>query len=188
MSYQNILLEEVESGIQIITVNRPEVLNALNRQTLEELCDAVARVDAMDDARVLLLTGAGEKAFIAGADISAMQDMSAVEAKDFAQLARTLSMRLEGLRVPSMAVVGGYCLGGGCELAMSCDWILAGEKALFGQPEVSLGVIPGMGGTQRLTRLVGPARAKELVISGRQVKAEEAVAMAWPTMSIRQMS
>lgn len=174
MTYQNILLETVEPGIHRLTVNRPKALNALNPETLEEIGDAVAAIGRDTAARVLLVTGAGDKAFVAGADISRMRDMGALEGKAFSELGLRVCRGLELLAVPTIAVVNGYALGGGTELAMSCDWIIASERAVFGQPEVNLGVTPGFGGTQRLTRLVGRGMAMELVTTGRQIKADEA--------------
>lgn len=174
MTYENILLEQPEPGIHVLTVNRPKALNALNSKTLEEIHRATGHLGADPGARVLLVTGAGEKAFVAGADISEMRDMGGVEGKLFSERGLRAFRSLELLPFPTIAVVNGYCLGGGCELAMSCDWILAAEKAVFGQPEVNLGVTPGFGGTQRLTRLVGRARALELIVTGRNVKADEA--------------
>jgi len=176
VAFENILLEKPESGVWLLTINRPKALNALNPATLDEIGAAVAQVGADTEARVLLLTGAGDKAFVAGADISAMQDFSAAEAKAFSLKGLRVFRSLETLPVPTIAVVNGYCLGGGCELAMSCDWILAGDRALFGQPEVNLGVTPGFGGTQRLARLVGRALALELVTTARNLKADEALA------------
>jgi len=175
MAFENILLEEPEKGIYLLTVNRPKSLNALNAQTLDEIAAAVVQVGADVDARVLLVTGAGDKAFVAGADISAMKDLTAAEAKEFSLKGIRTFRSLENLRVITIAVVNGFCLGGGCELAKSCDWILASEKAVFGQPEVNLGVTPGFGGTQRLTRLVGRAMALELIATARNIKADEAL-------------
>ncbi len=177
MTYQNILLEHAEPGIYVLTVNRPKALNALNAETLEELAHAIARVAADTAARVLLVTGAGEKAFVAGADISAMQSMSPLEAQAFSEKGMRVMHALEALPLPVIALVNGYALGGGCELAMSCDWIVATERAVFGQPEVNLGIPPGFGGTQRLARLVGRSLALELVITARQLKADEALAI-----------
>jgi len=174
MAYENVLLERPEAGVALLTVNRPKALNALNAQTLDEIGAAVAEVGADPAIRVLLVTGAGDKAFVAGADIVQMQGFTAMEGKIFSLRGMKSFRSLETLPIPAIAVVNGYCLGGGCELAMSCDWILASEKAVFGQPEASLGVTPGFGGTQRLTRLVGRAMALELVTTARQVKAEEA--------------
>lgn len=177
MTYQNLLLEQPEPGIHLLTVNRPRALNALNAATLAELAQATEQVAADAAARVLLITGAGEKAFIAGADISEMLPLSVAQAREFSELGMRVMHGLEALQVPVIALVNGYALGGGCELAMACDWIMASERAVFGQPEVNLGIPPGFGGTQRLCRLVGRARALELVTTGRQVRAEEALAM-----------
>lgn len=175
MSYENILLEKVEDGIWLLTVNRPRALNALNVSTLDEIRAAVAEVARTSEIRALLVTGAGEKAFVAGADITEMQEMTPLEARDHS--ARTIGTFrcLETLQIPVIALVNGFCLGGGCELAMSCDWIIASERAVFGQPEVNLGIMPGFGGTQRLPRLIGPNRAMEMILTGRQVKAQEAL-------------
>ena len=177
MSYENVLLEQPETGIYLLTVNRPKALNALNSRTLDEIGAAAAEAGADPDARVLLLTGAGDRAFVAGADISEMRDYTALEGKIFSQRGMRSFRTLETLPIPTIAVVNGFCLGGGCELAMSCDWILASDTARFGQPEVNLGVTPGFGGTQRLTRLVGRAVAMELIATGRQIKVEEAKAL-----------
>lgn len=177
MTYQNLILEPVEPGILRLTVNRPKALNALNPETIAELGQAVRDVAADPDARVLLLTGAGDKAFVAGADISRMVDMSAVEGQHFSGEALRVFRALELLPIPVIALVHGYALGGGCELALACDFILASEDAVFGQPEVNLGISAGFGGTQRLPRRVGPAMALELLLSGRFVKADEARAI-----------
>lgn len=175
MTYQNIILEPAEPGVYVLTLNRPKALNALNAATLDEIADAVARVAADAAARVLLVTGAGDKAFVAGADISAMQAMSVLDAHAFSEKGQRVMQAIEALPMPAIALVNGYALGGGCELAMACDWIIASDRASFGQPEVNLGIPPGFGGTQRLARLVGRARALELVTTGRQVKADEAL-------------
>jgi enoyl-CoA hydratase len=175
MAYQNIILEHAEPHVYVLTVNRPKALNALNAATLDELAAAIAHVAADSAARVLLITGAGDKAFVAGADISAMQPMSTLEAHAFSAQGAGVMHRIEALPIPVIALVNGYALGGGCELALSCDWIIASERAVFGQPEVSLGIPPGFGGTQRLARVVGRARAMELVTTGCQVKANEAL-------------
>lgn len=181
MSYQNLLLEQAEPGIYVLTVNRPQALNALNAATLAELAQGVAEVAADAGARVLLVTGAGDKAFVAGADISEMQQLTAGQAQAFSEQGMRVMHALEALPVPVIALVQGYALGGGCELAMACDWIIASERAVFGQPEVNLGIPPGFGGTQRLARLLGRARALELVTTARQVKAEEALAIGLVT-------
>jgi enoyl-CoA hydratase len=177
MAYQNILLEQREAGIYLLTLNRPRALNALNAATLDELMRAIGQVAADEAARVLLITGAGEKAFVAGADIAEMQKYTVEEARAFSEKGMRVMHMLEALPVPVIALVNGYALGGGCELAMSCDWILASDRAVFGQPEVNLGIPPGFGGTQRLTRLVGRARALELLTTARQVRADEALAI-----------
>ncbi|MCB1858140.1 MAG: enoyl-CoA hydratase/isomerase family protein [Gammaproteobacteria bacterium] len=174
MSYENILLEEHEPGVFLLTINRPRSFNALNGATIDEIADAIGTVEANGSARALLVTGAGDKAFVAGADIPEMQQISCMQAREFSQRGIRTFRRLEMLPIPTIALVNGFCLGGGCELAMSCDWILASENAVFGQPEVSLGITPGFGGTQRLPRLIGRARAMELLVTGRQVKADEA--------------
>ena len=177
MAFRNILLEALEAGIILLTVNRPKALNALNAATLEEIGTAVAEVAADDKARVLLVTGAGEKAFVAGADIAEMRNATVEQARELSEQGTRVMHALEALPVPVIALVNGYCLGGGCELALACDWILAADNAVFGQPEVNLGIPPGFGGTQRLPRRIGSARAMELVTTGRQVKAVEAAAM-----------
>lgn len=174
-TFSNILLEQVRNGVYLLTINRPKVLNALNAQTLEEMNEAVSTVIADKGARVLLITGSGEKAFVAGADIAHMSNLSPLEGKAFAEHGMHLFRRLETLGIPVVALVNGYALGGGCELAMSCDFILASDNAKFGQPEVNLGVTPGFGGTQRLTRLVGTSMAMELLVTGRNMSAEEAM-------------
>jgi enoyl-CoA hydratase len=158
-------------------MSRPQALNALDAHTLDELATAIAQVAADPGVRVLLVTGGGEKAFVAGADIAAMRAMSVAEAQAFAGKGMAVMHALEALAVPVIALVNGYALGGGNELALACDWIVASERAVFGQPEVSLGIPPGFGGTQRLTRRVGTGMALELLTTGRQVKADEALAI-----------
>ncbi|MDH5535857.1 MAG: enoyl-CoA hydratase-related protein [Betaproteobacteria bacterium] len=175
MSYENLLLEQLEPGIQLLTINRPQALNALNSATLDELAQAIGRVAADQAARVLLVTGAGGKAFVAGADIGEMKDYTPDQARRFSERGMGVMHALESLPIPVIALVNGYALGGGCELALACDWIVAGDNAVFGQPEVNLGIPPGFGGTQRLRRRVGRARAVELLTTARQVKAEEAL-------------
>ena len=175
MAYQHLLLEQAEAGIYRLTLNRPQALNALNSALLAELEHAIARIAAADGARVTLVTGAGERAFAAGADIAEMINFTPREARAFSESGMRVMHALEALPMPVIALVNGYALGGGCELAMACDWIIASEKAVFGQPEVGLGIPPGFGGTQRLGRLVGRARALELLATARQVRADEAV-------------
>ncbi|HKU70930.1 MAG TPA: enoyl-CoA hydratase-related protein [Burkholderiales bacterium] len=177
MNFTNILLDQPEAGIYVLTINRPKALNALNAATLDEISGAVAIVAKDAGARVLLVTGAGEKAFVAGADISEMKDATVEQGRAFSEKGMNVMHGFEALPVPAIALVNGYALGGGCELALACDWIVAAENAVFGQPEVNLGIPPGFGGTQRLPRRIGPARALELLITARQVKASEALAI-----------
>ena len=176
MSYENILLEEKTPGIWLLTVNRPKALNALSPPVMDDIAAATAQVTAAG-ARCLLVTGAGDRAFVAGGDIAAMSAMNPLEARGFAIAGHATLRGLETAPFPVIALVNGYALGGGCELALACDFIVASEKAVFGQPEVNLGICPGFGGTQRLTRVVGKSRALELVTTGRMVKADEAYAI-----------
>jgi enoyl-CoA hydratase len=177
MPYANILLEQPEAGIYLLTVNRPKALNALDAATLDEI-DAAIRTVALDEAaRVLLVTGAGEKAFVAGADIAEMKDATIEQGREFSEKGMQVMHALEAAPVPVIALVNGFALGGGCELALACDWILAADHAVFGQPEVNLGIPPGFGGTQRLPRRIGTSRALELLTTARQVKAPEAAAI-----------
>ncbi|MGA7875662.1 MAG: enoyl-CoA hydratase-related protein [Desulfoferrobacter sp.] len=173
MSYENILFE-VQDGVGVLTFNRPKSLNALNPKTLEEVADVIENAKKDRNVRVLLLTGAGEKAFVAGADITEFQKMNPLEALLFAERGQEIFFQLEQLAIPVIAVVNGFALGGGCEMAMSCDFIYASENAKFGQPEINLGIIPGFGGTQRLSRLVGRAKAKELCMTGEMIDAKQA--------------
>jgi len=163
--------------VGIVTIDRPEALNALNPQVLDELGEAVEEFAADPGVDVLVITGAGEKAFVAGADIKAMRDMTPLEAREFARKGQRVLFALESCPKPVIAAVNGYALGGGCELALACDLRYASERAVFGQPEVKLGVPPGFGGTQRLPRLVGRARAKEMIFTGDNVDARQAEAM-----------
>jgi len=172
MAYENILFE-VEGGIATLTFNRPKALNALNSQTLGEVAEAIRTIDD-EEVRVLILTGAGDRAFVAGADITELQKMTAISARHFATEGQKVLFALENLSMPVIACVNGFALGGGCEIAMACDLIYASEKARFGQPEINLGIMPGFGGTQRLLRLVGRARAKELCLTGDMISAMEA--------------
>jgi enoyl-CoA hydratase len=172
-NYETILYE-VQDGVCILKFNRPKVLNALSSQLFKELADALEKVAADQDIRVLVLTGEGEKAFVAGADIGPMKDFTPLEAKKFSQFGQRLFSRLESLPIPVIACVNGFALGGGNEVAMACDLIYASDTARFGQPEINLGLIPGLGGTQRLPRLVGRNRALELCLTGRTIDAKEA--------------
>ena len=171
MAYQNIYVDR-EGPLAIITVNRPKSLNALNSQTLRELTQAV-RDNA--DQRALILTGAGDKAFVAGADISEMAPMTPWSAREFSELGHVVTALLEDIPCATIAAVNGYALGGGLELAVACDMIFASENARLGLPEVSLGVTPGFGGTQRLVRLVGKLRAKEMIFTGDMIDARKAL-------------
>ena len=177
MTFTNILLEQPEAGIWLLTVNRPKALNALNAATLDDIGAAVKKVASDDKAHALLVTGAGDRAFVAGADIAEMKDATIEEGRAFSEKGMQVMHAIEALPVPVIALVNGYALGGGCELALACDWILAADNAAFGQPEVNLGIPPGFGGTQRLPRRIGPARALELLTTARQVKAQEALAI-----------
>ena len=177
MTFQNILLEQPEPGIYLLTVNRPKALNALNSRTLDEIGEAADTIARDPSARAALVRGAGDKAFVAGADITEMQNFTEEEGAAFSARGSRAFSRLEAAPVPVIALVDGYCLGGGCELALACDWIIATERAVFGQPEVNLGVCAGFGATQRLTRKIGSSRALELLTTGRQVKAEDGLAM-----------
>ena len=171
MKYETLLVDQNDKILNI-TINRPKSLNALNNQVLDELILVTSNVDA--SVRCLVLRGAGEKAFVAGADIAEMKDMNADEAQAFSQKGHKMTMQLESLPQPVIACVDGFALGGGCELALASDIILATEKAKFGQPEVHLGLIPGFGGTKRLLRRVGYSKAMELLLSGRPMTGREA--------------
>ena len=173
MSFTNLLID-ITSGVAQITINRPAALNALNVDVLQELTAAFAKLQEDDSVACVILTGSGTKAFVAGADIAAMQPLNALQAAHFAKLGHDVLNRIEKFPKPVIAAVNGFALGGGCELAMACDIRIASENARFGQPEVNLGVIPGFGGTLRLARLVGKGRAKELIFTGDMINAEEA--------------
>lgn len=165
---------EVKEHVAVLTIKRPEALNALNTAVLQDLSLAAAQAEADSDVYVLVITGSG-RAFVAGADIVQMKDLNAVEAKSFAEVANNIFSKIEGMSKPVIAAVNGYALGGGCELAMACDIRIAGAKAKFGQPEVGLGITPGFGGTQRLPRIVGSSKAKELIFTAETINAEEAL-------------
>src|SRR5437879_5211117 len=173
MGYENILYEK-KDGIAYVTFNRPKVLNALNRKTVEELQHAL--VDARDDSsvRVLIVTGAGEKAFVAGADISELAQRTPVDGKEFSVSGQGVAHLLETLGKPSICAINGFALGGGCEMALCCTIRIASKTAKLGQPEVKLGIIPGYGGSQRLARLCGKGVAHELCLTGEMIPAEEA--------------
>ncbi|HXY00910.1 MAG TPA: enoyl-CoA hydratase-related protein [Candidatus Limnocylindrales bacterium] len=173
MGYENLLYEK-KDGIAYVTFNRPKVLNALNRKTIEEFQEVL--LDARDDSsvRVLILTGAGEKAFVAGADINELAQQTPVSGKEFSLYGQSVLHLLETMGKPSICAINGFALGGGCELALSCSIRLASKNAKLGQPEVKLGIIPGYGGSQRLARLCGKGAAHELCLTGEMISAEEA--------------
>ena len=164
---------EAEGQIGIITINRPKALNALNSTVLEELDKTLDAVD-LQTVRCLILTGAGEKSFVAGADIGEMSTLTKAEGEAFGKKGNDVFRKLETFPIPVIAAVNGFALGGGCEISMSCDIRICSENAVFGQPEVGLGITPGFGGTQRLARIVGTGKAKEMIYGARNIKAEEA--------------
>ncbi len=166
-------VERGDGGVAVLTIDRQEKLNALDPQVTEEIGQALLELEA-EGPRAIIVTGAGERSFVAGADISAMSTMGPMEAKRFSEIGHAAMALLDRSPVPTIAAVNGFALGGGCEVALACDVRIAAANALFGFPEVSLGILPGMGGTQRLPRLVGPALAKELIFTGRRIGAEEA--------------
>ncbi|MBQ5992278.1 MAG: enoyl-CoA hydratase/isomerase family protein [Clostridia bacterium] len=170
----HILLEK-KDHVAIATVNRPKALNALNSEVLNDLNTLLDGIAADPEIRVLVLTGSGEKAFVAGADIGEMSTLTKAEGEAFGKKGNDVFRKLETLPIPAIAAVNGYALGGGCELAMACDIRLCADTAAFGQPETGLGITPGFGGTQRLARLVGPGMAKQLIYSARNIKADEAL-------------
>lgn len=164
---------EVEGAVGLITINRPQALNALNSQVLEELDEAFAGVD-LNTVRCLILTGAGEKSFVAGADIGEMSTLTKAEGEAFGKKGNDVFRKIETFPIPVIAAINGFALGGGCEISMSCDIRICSENAVFGQPEVGLGITPGFGGTQRLARIVGVGKAKEMIYGARNIKADEA--------------
>ncbi len=170
----HILLEK-KGNVAIATIDRPKALNALNSEVLNDLNTLVDTVNADPEIRVLILTGSGEKAFVAGADIGEMSSLSKAEGEAFGKKGNDVFRRIETLPIPVIAAVNGYALGGGCELSMACDIRIASDTAVFGQPETGLGITPGFGGTQRLARLIGPGMAKQLIYSARNIKADEAL-------------
>lgn len=171
----SVLLQSREGAIVLLTLNRPEKMNALNGELIGELTRAVTALDGDASVRAVILTGAGEKAFAAGADIAAMQSLSPAEARGFSEAGHRLGAAMEDAHFPIIGAINGFALGGGCELALSCDFLYASDKAKFGQPEVNLGVMPGFGGTQRLARRVGMGRARELCYTGDMIDAAEAL-------------
>lgn len=170
----NNIIFEKENHIAIVTINRPKALNALNSETLFELDQTIDDLLKDEDIYVVLITGAGEKAFVAGADISEMKDLNVLQGRKFSMFGNKVFRKIENMEKPVIAVLNGFTLGGGCELAMACDIRIASTKAKFGQPEVGLGITPGFGGTQRLSRLVGMGIAKELLYTGKVIDSNEA--------------
>lgn len=184
MDYKNLLIKK-EDNIAILSFNRPKVLNALDSSVLTELNQAIDEIEKDNDINVLIITGEG-KAFVAGADISEMRDKTAKEGRHFGELGSMVFRKIELMEKPVIAAVNGFALGGGCELAMSCDIRIAGEKAKFGQPEVGLGITPGFAGTQRLPRLVGTSKAKELIFTANIINAKEAEKIGLVNMVVPQ--
>lgn len=178
-NYKTLLLEQKNNGVWVLTINRPEALNALNSTVLNEMGEALRQIGEMsyEDARALIITGSGEKAFVAGADIKEIHDLDEEKAMAFAQRGQSIFHELTLLKIPVIAAVNGFALGGGCELALGCDFIYASENAKFGLPEVSLGLIPGFGGTVRMARAIGQRRARELTYTGNIVTAQEALSV-----------
>ena len=164
---------EVEGAVGLITINRPQALNALNSAVLDDLNKVIDSVD-LKTVRCLIITGAGDKSFVAGADIGEMSKLTKAEGEAFGKKGNDLFLKIEAFPIPVIAAVNGFALGGGNELAMSCDFRLASENAVFGQPEAGLGITPGFGGTQRLARLIGPGMAKQIIYTARNIKADEA--------------
>ncbi len=173
MELENVVVEK-ENNIAVLSINRPKALNALNYDTLTDIKTAVKALSDDDEVAVVIITGAGEKAFVAGADIKEMRDMTPLEARRFMLYGQSVFNMIDNLPKPTIAAVNGFALGGGTELALSCDMILASENAKFGLPEVTLGIHPGFGGSQRLPRLIGSAKAKELIFTGKMIDAKEA--------------
>jgi enoyl-CoA hydratase len=173
MTYENILWE-VDGNVGILTINRPKALNSLNGATLNDIEHCIDH-NLNDQVTALVITGAGEKSFVAGADISEINNLNAQTGLTFTERGNRLFSKIEGLPVPVVAAIGGFALGGGCELAMACHIRIASEKAKFGQPEIKLGIIPGYGGTQRLSRLVGTGRSLDLLLTGRMIDANTAL-------------
>jgi enoyl-CoA hydratase len=173
MEYKNLLVQ-INEKTALVTINRPDKLNALNHTTLEELKNLFEELQSMDDVYSVIITGSGEKAFVAGADIAELNKLNMIEGKKFAEFGQSVFNIIENFDKPVIAAINGFALGGGCELALACHFRLASENAKFGQPEVNLGIIPGYGGTQRLTRLIGSGRAMEMILTGDMIDANEA--------------
>ena len=173
MNYQNLLVE-IKEKTAVVKINRPDKLNALNAVTMEELKNVFTELNSNEDVYVIILTGSGEKAFVAGADISELNKLNMISGKEFSEKGQEIFNLIENSTKPVIAAVNGFALGGGCEIALACHIRLASENAKFGQPEVNLGIIPGYGGTQRLTRLINSGRAAEYIFTGDMIDANEA--------------
>jgi len=171
----NHIIIDVQNYIATITINRPEALNAMNKVVVAELHETIEKCIENDDVSIIIITGSGEKAFVAGADIKAMQTMSGRQALEFSREGQEMTMVIENSPKPVIAAINGFALGGGCEIALACDIRIASQNAKFSQPEVALGIIPGWGGTQRLPRLIGKGRAIEMIAGGEMINAEEAL-------------
>lgn len=187
MEFKNVLLS-FEGVISILMINRPKALNALNIETLEEIQKAIQEVKNHPEIKALILTGAGEKAFVAGADIAEMKGMDSVEAVNFSRMGHLTLRMIQDLQQPVIAAVNGFALGGGTEIAIACDFIYASDNARFGLPEVTLGIFPGFGGTQRLPRLIGKGKANEMIFTGKMINAQEAYQMGIVNRVIPQTS
>lgn len=174
MSYNNLLLD-IKNNTAVVTINRPDKLNALNHQTLTELKSVFDELKNNEEVFTIIITGSGEKAFVAGADISELNKLNMLDGKKFAEFGQSVFALVENFEKPVIAAVNGFALGGGCELALACHFRIASENAKFGQPEVNLGIIPGYGGTQRLARLIGSGRAMEMILTGDMIDANEAL-------------
>lgn len=174
MSFENIILE-VQSPVAVLYFNRPKALNALNSDLFDELDNALDMITLNTDIRVLVLTGKGDKAFVAGADISELSKLNRQQAADFSRKGQKIFSKIESLSIPVIAAVNGFALGGGLETALACDFIYASTKAVFGLPEINLGLIPGFGGTQRIARTVGERFAKEMVLTGKNITSDQAL-------------
>lgn len=185
MDYENIVYE-VKENIGTLTINRPKKLNALNRQTLKEIRDALARTKADDEVKTLIVTGSGDRAFVAGADINEFTDIGLKEGFDFSRGGHMMNRDMEELGKPIIAAVNGLALGGGCELALACTFRIMSENAKFGLPELGLGVIPGYGGTQRLARVIGKSRALWAMLTGDMISAQDALQMGLANMVVKQ--
>ena len=184
MDYQNVTFE-IKEEIGLLTINRPKKLNALNHATMDEIQDVIGQVKANQALRVLIITGAGDKAFVAGADVSEFVDLGLNEGFDFTRKGNLIFRALEYLQIPSIAAVNGLALGGGCELAMACTFRIVSDNVRLGLPELGLGVIPGYGGTQRLARMIGKSRALWLMLTGEMMGAEEALMTGWANRVVK---